>query len=45
MRLYWQKFIHAESVEDCQQVDKIKVHNVVPNDTGIGPNVRSSIYN
>ncbi len=28
-------FIHIESVEDCRQVDKIKMHNVIRNDTGI----------
>ncbi len=38
-------FIHIEGVEDCRQVDKIKVHNVIPNDIGIGPYIRSSIYN
>ncbi len=37
MCLYLQKFFQIESVEDCRQVDKIKMHNVVPNDTGIGP--------
>ncbi len=38
-------FIHIEGAEDCRQVDKIKMHNVVTNDTGSGPFVRSLIYN
>ncbi len=45
MHLYWQKFIHIESAEDCHQVDKIRIHIVIPNDAGNGPNVRRLIYN
>ncbi len=29
--------MHIKSIEDCQQVDKIEMHIVVPNDTRIGP--------
>ncbi len=45
MRLYWQELIHIKSAEDCQQVDKIKMHVVDPNDTGNSPNIKSLIYN
>ncbi len=45
MHLYWQEFIHIESAEDCWQVDKIKMHIIIPNNAGNGPNVRRLIYN
>ncbi len=43
MRLYWQNLFTLRVLKIFWQVDKIKMHIVIPNDTGNSPNVKRLI--